>query len=128
MRPLTIVSVAVLAAIALSACEPPVPANPSYATDVRPIFLAHCVRCHGAGGTLQFGPDAGTRKPLQCYLDIYDDVGDCTSDPTNCKRGALFCAAYIPSIFATMPPAPATINSWEREVLTRWAAIKPPAP
>ena len=34
------------------ACTPEVPANPTYTNDVQPIFIAHCVRCHGAGDML----------------------------------------------------------------------------
>lgn len=113
---------------------------PSYATDVRPIMLAHCVRCHGAGGTLQGDPDAyplgspppgyNTGSAALCYLDEFDDR-DCTDDgdggvSANCKRGAKYCAVFLEGKLPVMPPPPATINEWERDVLLRWG--KSPMP
>ena len=39
------------------------PSQPAYDSDVRPILMAHCVRCHGAGDALNVpteptGPNA----------------------------------------------------------------------
>ena len=48
-------------AIALAAsnlgCSPEVPATPTYTNDVRPILMAHCVRCHGADDMFNTNPD-----------------------------------------------------------------------
>jgi hypothetical protein len=134
--------------LALAACgssDPPaIPAMPSYATDVRPIFASHCIRCHGANGMLNDGlNDDGTPStvgpPSTCYLSNYADEGDCTPAGVTagaCKRGALFCAtpigdpptSYIEAyaIILTqeeggMPPLPLPgLNAREKEILARW--------
>jgi hypothetical protein len=128
-----------LALLALSACTPDVPASPTYTKDVQPILAAHCVRCHGANGTLNGDPKIHTplAVPMICYLQSYDNnpVG-CTTE-TTCQHGAAYCASgglitqYInfPVDSSTrMPPSPSDpLNDWEKEVLTRWANEKPPA-
>ena len=55
-------------ALPLGACNPDVPATPTYDRDVQPILTAHCVRCHGAGGTLNAIPGikAQLPAPSQC--------------------------------------------------------------
>src|SRR3954462_11813653 len=41
----------------LSGCgENAVPERPSYARDIAPLMGARCIRCHGAGGTLNTDP------------------------------------------------------------------------
>ena len=139
---------ALLAALAVVAgCAPPeasVPAAPSYAADVHPIFLAHCVRCHGAGGSLNTardpkgGADAGPLPgaggtPELAYLGQYEDSGDCT-DPSSraCHHGAYFMATqtvdlqtylHPPANFPPMPPPPAPrLDDWELKVVDRWLA------
>src|SRR5450432_1787056 len=88
------------AALALAGCEEPVPATPTFAHDVLPIFRASCVRCHGAGGTLNHDPGMmggypATDTAPNGYFDSYGNVGDCTVDPVtqmvpaSCGRGAL---------------------------------------
>jgi hypothetical protein len=125
---------------ALQACEPAMPDKPSYATDVRPLLVAHCIRCHGAGGTLQGDPAAyplgvqppGYRPgpPKQCYFDEVEDRGDCTATDggvsVDCKSGLRSCAALVglyilPASPKPMPPPPAMLNDWERDVLVRWS-------
>jgi hypothetical protein len=133
-------------ALGLAACDLETPAMPSYARDVRPIFLSHCIRCHGAGGTLQGepaqyplggGPPKGYygKAPGRCYLDVYEDRGDC-SDPasTSCKLGAHSCVlpgaagdkswfdlyVFGPTRLMPPPPAPA-LTDWEMDIVRRWA-------
>jgi mono/diheme cytochrome c family protein len=133
---------AALAGLALAACDRPVPATPSYEADVRPIFLAHCVRCHGAGGTLNADPRS--IEPYAAsggYLDHYEDPTDCTPDamgrtPATCEHGALHEAqvglikVYLHGpINPRMPLAPAApLDSWELDVIDNWLAESPPAP
>jgi hypothetical protein len=73
-----IVALASLAAVA--ACEPAKPGQPTFAKDVQPIFEAHCVRCHGAGGTLNMDPTSSLpmTRATGGYFTTYDDVGDCS--------------------------------------------------
>ena len=123
------------AMLSLAACNPEVPAAPTYAKDVQPILDAHCVRCHGANDMLNALPDARTPnlpQPQLCYFQRFADEGDCTADPTNCKRGAgnPQCYAMIKlritapdDAVARMPPKPADpLNDWEQDVLLRWGA------
>jgi len=137
---------AALAALAAGCAppEPPVPASPSYAADVHPIFLSHCVRCHGAGGSLNTaldpngGPDAGPLagvggRPVLAYLGQYDDSGDC-ADPSSpaCHHGAHYMATqttelhlylHPPANFPPMPPPPAPrLDDWELKVVDAWLA------
>jgi hypothetical protein len=121
----------------LAACQPSKPGTPTFSDDVQPILVAHCTRCHGAGGMLNADPKTTvqlyTGKPLQGYFTNFADQGDCTqvdgggipAAPT-CQRGVHFYVTvnftvwdgYVPSM---MPPAPAApLNDWEIDVLKRW--------
>jgi hypothetical protein len=128
---------AALALLSPAACTPPVPATPTYTNDVQPILAAHCVRCHGAGGTLNAIPGIPTTLPAPaiCYLQQYDnDPPDCPVAAT-CKHGAAYCApmfeTYIDFPNDTpnrMPPNPSDLSDWEKDVLRRWGRTSPPAP
>lgn len=137
----TLLPLLLAVAAALGGCEPETPAMPSYEKDVRPIFLSHCIRCHGAGGTLQgdppqypLGEDQRPARynpgpPGTCYLNTYADQGDCTPvggvAPATCKLGAHSCAALVAGFALvpepSMPPQPAPVlTDWEKEVVRRW--------
>src|SRR3954467_8848304 len=86
----------------LAACgEEAIPEHPTFEPTMRELFASHCVRCHGAGGTLNIDPlvYGGTSAPTQLHLDQFGDLGDCTYDPVSmtipasCKRGAFFLRA-----------------------------------
>jgi hypothetical protein len=124
--------------LGLAACTPASPASPSFASDVGPILAAHCARCHGPwgdGGAQITDYTTPGRTQKICYLDAYEDRGDCgdrdaalTGLP--CQRGAHTCADLIVAAIATMPPPPypmppppsAPLNDWELDVVRRWAA------
>lgn len=135
-----------LCTLAAAACEtkpPEIPTSPSYATDVKPILEANCTRCHGQGGMLNAADGPTIGAPTLCYLNMYDDMGDCSIpdgggafDPS-CKRGAHFCATPFPDAPTTsyfdvylfertqdeggMPPLPSRpLNEREREIVRRW--------
>lgn len=136
-----------LAGAGVACGAPAVPAQPAYDVDVRPILMAHCARCHGAGNMLNLpteptGPNAPVQKNLQdvasefqsyrCYLDRFDNEGDCMNDPANCKLGARSWAVTMPSLVnnplpsAVMPPPPSPrLDDWAVEVLKNWAAESP---
>src|SRR5260221_10546678 len=93
----------VAAVLWLAACSPEVPAAPSYAKDVQPILMAHCVRCHGEGDTLNTNPDVTSvllPAPRQCYLQRFGDEGDCTdrNNLTACMSGAQYCGTLMTSL------------------------------
>jgi hypothetical protein len=131
-----------LAVLALSACQEPVPKTPSFEVDVKPIFQASCVRCHGAGGTLNADPRAFEAvMPPDGFLDRYEDKSDCSLDatgniPATCRRGALSeaksgnLAYYLHTTsIVRMPMAPSgPLAPWELEVVDNWLAESPPAP
>jgi hypothetical protein len=116
------------ATILFVGCDAPVPVNPGYAADVRPIFVARCVRCHGANGTLNVDPDDPERgAPKIVYLNQYDTVGG--------HVGAGTFAAQIPLYIHSddeskrMPPPPSSrLSDWELAVIDAWAATTPPKP
>jgi hypothetical protein len=133
-RCLSKVGIAALAAL-LSACgDEPIPLQVTWEPTIRQVFAAHCVRCHGAGGTLNIDPEVygGTDSPTLAYLDHLQDQGDCTLDPVtmsvpdSCKRGALFVKDTIKLYVETtgsmrMPPAPsAPLTDYERDLILKW--------
>lgn len=119
-----------LAGAAGCTAYPSAPTDPVYETDVRPIFLAHCARCHGDGpdgGGVRTIPGASTPPgalPLACFTQY-------GSSPA-CHFGAVADVgsfeAYIgsnPSIPMPPPPAP-PLNSYEQAVILNWAAEATP--
>jgi hypothetical protein len=128
------------AVLVLSGCEKPVPETPRFETDIKPIFDAHCVRCHGAGGTLNADPRAREVAGPGSYLDQYEDKVDCTPDamgniPQTCVPGARF-EAVVGNIHLflnggplqmPLPPA-APLSPWELDVVNHWLAETPPMP
>lgn len=126
-----------LALVSAAGCAPEVPASPTYTKDVQPILMAHCARCHGANDMLNAMEVYGrVQAPLKCYLQRYDDAGDCSAGSTTCQLGAASCAPLIVaySVSGTvesmtrMPPPPSDpLTDWEKDVLKRWAAMSPPA-
>jgi hypothetical protein len=132
--------VAAVAVLALPACTPEVPAVPTYARDVQPIFMARCVRCHGANDTLNQNPDVtgAIKAPTTCYLQRFADEGDCSMTGPQCKHGAGYCGTQtgskslietyleLPQDALGMPPPPSDrLSSWEMDVITRWTSANP---
>ena len=144
----TITAFALVLAAAAAACTiyPAEPASPTYAKDVQPIFMAHCVRCHGGGGMLTnetidgaWSPDARRLLPRSPG----DDRGDCTARSTavcplllcasmarsTARRAVdgsrttliefyLFDAAKSRAPCRRCPAAP--LNEWEMNIVGRW--------
>jgi len=125
------------AALAGAGCTayPAAPAQPAYDLDVLPIFMAHCVRCHGAGDMLNTpteptGPhappipsvaDAGVQfAAVNLYLNQFNDTAD--------KNGAAGFATTIALTLSQsalppilMPPAPAPrLDDWSNGTVINW--------
>jgi len=140
---------AVLGAGSAAGCgSPSAPAMPAYDTDVRPILMVHCVRCHGAGGMQNValeptGPNApvlasirDTASELEIlhgFFDQYGQTGDCTADqngqvPADCKYGAFTYGPEMPSLIKPglkpdqqMPPPPAPVlDDWAIQTISNW--------
>ncbi|HXI57629.1 MAG TPA: hypothetical protein VNO55_16300 [Polyangia bacterium] len=124
--------------LSLAACAPPDgPASPSFETDVKPIMLANCVRCHGQGGKLNADPGlAGTelagKAPTAVYLDHYDDMPCGGGTCAGAKTAVTFLRL---GIYLTgsgkdrMPPKPSDpLSDREIGIIERWIAEMPPKP
>jgi hypothetical protein len=119
-------------------CAPPVPAAPTYATDVRPILMARCVRCHGETLTGETLNGAFQGMPSFCHFTRYDSQGDCSATGIgngSCTFvGAGVCAVSsllffrlhtIPSVQNEfMPDMPygvaPKLDDWQVDVVTAW--------
>jgi hypothetical protein len=113
---------------------PSAPSGPAYDTDVRPIFEAHCNRCHGDGpdgGSLNNA--AGTQDtgsfPTACFTQFGANsdagLGGCS---LGAKSQSLVMSMYIHStmVGTQMPPPPApSLNSYELGVIDAWLAEMP---
>lgn len=138
-----------LLAGAVAGCgSPSVPAQPAYDVDVRPILMAHCTRCHGAGGMQNValeptGPNApvlasirttaAVLQNLHGYFDQYGQTGDCTPDasgnyPPDCRFGVSTFAGEMPALIHSglppeiqMPPPPAPLlDDWAIQTIGNW--------
>jgi hypothetical protein len=123
----------VLAAVAqLGCCPEPIPDAPSYELDMKPLFHARWVRCHGGGGTLNGDPaNPVFGAPTMLWIGSYDDTGvgcELMPLPPTCHQGAHRWAAGIQErVHAKgsirMPIRPSEpLTSWELELIDRWAA------
>jgi hypothetical protein len=143
MRTNTFLSLALLvvAGGALAGCgEEPIPVNVSYATDIKPLMEARCIRCHGGGGTLNKEPGL----PAWFIAKFTSDTPK-TSDFTTYAGTKMFAPLFklylvpspadptttppIPALPYLMPPLPSPpLTSREKEMLLEWAAGNPPNP
>ena len=121
MRAHGLLLVTMLAGAALvgaAGCLNAVPDRPSYERDIKPLMEAHCIRCHGAGGTLNADPDIakinGVQKPN-------------TTDYTTLQGLMPLTGAAEPALelfikTLPMPPPPSDrLTSWESDLLFTWA-------
>jgi hypothetical protein len=108
-----------------------VPENPSWARDIQPLMEAHCIRCHGGGGTLNGDPDVPPlfKKP---YCPPVTDGGTYTCAPLlgnfttqsglmpYVGQGAKQMQTYLDY---PMPPPPSeALDGFETDLLLKWAA------
>jgi hypothetical protein len=110
-----------------------VPEHPAYDLEVRPLLMAHCGRCHGAGGNLNVareptGPDAAV---LPSIADTVAGGGFVLPYVTrfDTDTGAGLYAGRISDTtheaadgVKAMPPPPASrLDDWALGVLANWA-------
>ena len=130
--------VPVLASLLAACGAEPAPDMPTYARDVQPLMFARCVRCHGAGGTLNNDPgQLGTIRgaPLAGYFDHYEDTGDCSvtdagTVSASCHRGAatyaLLMVTYVTltNDSRMLPPPTPRLTDREIDIIKRCFFIK----
>lgn len=119
-------SAVALAALALAACEPGAPAEPSWQVDVMPILAATCIRCHGA-------PVIGG-SPVDLRLDSFDntvvDNRGTVDEPADdlIVYGAATWADHIPGEVSgdepKMPPL-FPLDPWQVETLSTFFSARP---
>jgi hypothetical protein len=137
---LSLLAFALLAGGLVGCGENAVPENPSWARDIQPLMEAHCIRCHGAGGTLNGDPDVppgslhtGTAAmPVPVSCAPVPDGGAYTCAPIAGKfttqaglmpyvtLGAMQLQSYLSY---PMPPPPSeALDDYETNLLLKWAA------
>lgn len=108
-------------AVGATACGPDVPANPDWATDVRPIIQARCVRCHDP--MMRVDPavkDLGPTIPLN-------------ADAATPLGASLFTTMILPRVrggdasMRVMPPPPnARLEGWQIDIFANYAKTHTP--
>jgi hypothetical protein len=105
-------------------CENPVPLNPSYERDIKPLMEAHCTRCHGAGGSLNTDPDiplvSGVQKPNATDFTSLQGENGHLGLLTYTGPGFVILESSVNTL--PMPPPPsAPLTDYERDLLFTWA-------
>jgi hypothetical protein len=126
--PLVLALPGVLAGVA--GCGNNVPPFPTYSKDVKPIMEANCIRCHGAGGSLNADPDIAkvNGQPAPTMSD-FTQLADANGRfgllhyTSQTPGGVTLMTAFLPQ----MPPPPSPVlGGYELDVLEAW--IKDPRP
>jgi hypothetical protein len=115
------------------------PHAPTFESDIKEITASRCVRCHGAGGTLNGDPDSINPKgaPIDGFFDRMED--DCPdAKPFGCHGLGHYATNpadtrlhdYIHRIKGAlpMPPTPApALTSSQLDIFDLWLANGAPA-
>lgn len=119
-----------LTLIAIAACAPAVPANPSFQQDVAPILAANCVRCHGyptiGGSPPSFRLDAFADTVVKSGSVATDTACGPSSDPAartvlcGAVTQAELSAQRIRDDDSPMPPR-FPLDEFQIETLEAWA-------
>jgi len=106
-----------LGAAALSGCGANVPENPTWVADVRPIFVARCVRCHDGKGESDPLSRMGTPAAGNFSYVSFSDFS--TTDKGLIMLSGMRIESSSPS--SVMPPPPAAVLAdWQIETIKNW--------
>jgi hypothetical protein len=129
-------AVSLVLSLAAAGCgENPVPTLPTYEHDIKPLMEAECIRCHGAGGTMNADPEIPSTNRLKGaplfgdFTHLHDrkvSPGAGQEDVTVVGllhyTGASGLASMKLYLAAPMPPPPADpLTDWQRKLLLTWA-------
>jgi hypothetical protein len=123
------------ALLGVAGCGNDVPLYPTYMTDIQPIMTANCIRCHGAGGTLNTDPyipmitdpnnpqSSYVGTPKNGYFTQLADLGPgklglmSYAGPLSKNPTRILMDKALPY----MPPPPAdALKGYELDVFKRW--------
>jgi hypothetical protein len=128
--PVALVAVVLLAAVGLgcTAESEDAPLQPSYEHDIKPLMAAHCIRCHGAGGSLNLDPDATPVAPSGQPKVQMPKVGDFTDMAGLMPYVGKTYKLMMSSIETLpMPPPPsAPLTDREKEMFAAWLQVPLP--
>jgi mono/diheme cytochrome c family protein len=100
------------------------PINPTYSRQIKPLIEAHCIRCHGAGGTLNADPDS---QPVMMVQGPTQGDFTTLASPAMGRNGLMFYTGAGAAVMIAhvtqdpMPPPPApALTSWEFDTLVKW--------
>jgi hypothetical protein len=111
--------------------EPGASGQPTYEADVRPIFMARCIRCHGSPPLADPTSKTYPGPPVSTVrFDVFGDTNcDADGGGTDCVRGAAHEAmtGAFKTFVPLMPPDPAPpLTSYQRDTILNWAKESPP--
>jgi hypothetical protein len=109
-------------------CANPAPDRPTYSRDIKPLMEAHCIRCHGAGGTLNKDPYSipimGVQAPIHGdFTQLADDAAGVhgLTYYTAAGPARVTMTIYLSAPTGPMPPPPAPgLTDTEFTTLTTW--------
>ena len=133
-----VAAVASLAGAWLAGCSlEDIPHAPTFETDIRPLMLSRCVRCHGAGGHLNTDKDVTNnfKMPSNGFFTAMDDPPVCPPESgaspcyglrhyTTGGPMMLFVGYIHGNIMASpMPPPPAPrLTTRQLDIIDLWLA------
>ena len=124
---IVIAAMSLSAAVLGAACTPEdVPGDPTYMDDVKPILESRCIRCHGAGGSLNADPDhtgiSPGGAPFDGFFTQLDDLCTAMMKTTGCHGLLHYTAAANP------PPDASAILKTYIHATTDMRMPPPPSP
>lgn len=111
---------AAAACLALTACGPVPPANPTYQADIRPLLVARCIRCHDDPRRADAG-DAS--RPVTSFNAPTLDTLPPGSQGVLQVLALDYVRGQVKPPARRMPPSPAeALEDWQIDMMATWGA------